>query len=333
MRTVRSKDLGGKLRGLPHDGASKSGAFQEAIFARAGFAVPRSTLAQRVGSCRVRLQPMVDALRDVLLMHAVLHADETPVAMLKPGKGSMHKAYLGSYCTTSFDPVKAVVFDFAETRAGQNAREFLRTADGSQARRGTLVCDDYSGYKAMSSKASSRPATLRTRDASSRNFEIRTRARRRAGAEILRSTLRGGTRTRILAVGDCGGSCARRPGQPIAEVDFAGGWKQLSSRRDRPPQTLAAFAKPARIRSSSPEVGRLSRSLERLSMPIAPKSHAPPRSSSLCAPFAFDWDNAGRPVTFCGGTFCVALGWRRSKSVALAMCVPGISCYLVRLRL
>ncbi len=121
---------------------------QEAIFARAGFAIPRSTLAQWVGTCGLQLQPLVDALREELLTHSVLHADETPVAMLKPGKGKTHKAYLWSYCTTSYDAVKAVVFDFAETRAGENAREFLRIGR-DDAWQGTLVCDDYAGYKAM----------------------------------------------------------------------------------------------------------------------------------------------------------------------------------------
>ena len=60
---------------------------QEGIFERAGLAIPRSTLAQWVGACGVHLQPLVDALRAMLLERAVLHADETPVAMLKPGKG------------------------------------------------------------------------------------------------------------------------------------------------------------------------------------------------------------------------------------------------------
>jgi len=121
---------------------------QEAIFARAGFAIPQSTLGQWVGTCGVQLQPLVDALREELLTHSVLHADETPVAMLKPGKGKTHKAYLWSYCTTAYDDVKAVVFDFAETRAGENAREFLRIGQ-DDAWQGTLVCDDYAGYKAM----------------------------------------------------------------------------------------------------------------------------------------------------------------------------------------
>jgi hypothetical protein len=35
-----------------------------------------------VGACGVQLQPLVDALRNTLLEHSVLHADETPVSML-----------------------------------------------------------------------------------------------------------------------------------------------------------------------------------------------------------------------------------------------------------
>ena len=70
---------------------------QETIFARAGMALPRSTLAQWVGVCGVQLQPLVDALKDEILSHAVLHADETPVAMLQPGHKKTHRAYLWAY--------------------------------------------------------------------------------------------------------------------------------------------------------------------------------------------------------------------------------------------
>ena len=41
-----------------------------------------------------------------------------------------------------------VVFDFAEGRAGRYPMEFLRRP-GEVAWRGTLVCDDYAGYKAL----------------------------------------------------------------------------------------------------------------------------------------------------------------------------------------
>jgi len=67
--------------------------------------------------------------------------------MLKPGHGKTHRAYLWSYCTTQFSPVKAVVFDFADSRGGQHARDFLGLP-GEHGWRGKLVCDDFSGYKA-----------------------------------------------------------------------------------------------------------------------------------------------------------------------------------------
>lgn len=116
---------------------------QEGIFERAGVAIPRSTLAQWVGVCGVHLQPLVDALRAMLLECSVLHADETPVAMLTPGKGSTHRAYIWSYSSTQFDGLHAVVYDFADSRAAAHPKAFL---DGWS---GKLVCDDYSGYKGL----------------------------------------------------------------------------------------------------------------------------------------------------------------------------------------
>ena len=98
----------------------------------------------------MQLQPLVDALAAELLRQHVLHADETPVAMLKPGHGKTHRAYLWSYCTTQFNPMQAVVFDFADSRGGQHVRDFLGLP-GTRDKpgwRGKLVTDDFSGYKA-----------------------------------------------------------------------------------------------------------------------------------------------------------------------------------------
>jgi transposase len=119
---------------------------QESIFKRAGVAIARSTLAQWVGQCGLLLQPLVDALKTEMLTHAVLHADETPVAMLKPGLGKTHRAYLWSYSIGAHDKTRAVVYQFADSRAGKHAEEFLG------AWRGTLVCDDYAGYKQLLGK-------------------------------------------------------------------------------------------------------------------------------------------------------------------------------------
>src|SRR5450631_167753 len=96
---------------------------QESIFERAGLALPRSTLAQWVGACGVRLQPLVDAMQALVLTRTVLHADETPVPMLKPGLGRTHRAYLWSYSSSEYDKLQAVIYDFADSRSGLNARD------------------------------------------------------------------------------------------------------------------------------------------------------------------------------------------------------------------
>ncbi|WP_416233086.1 IS66 family transposase [Castellaniella sp.] len=115
---------------------------QEGIFARAGLRIARSTLAEWVGACGFALQPLVAALREEILAHRVLHADETPVKLLKPGSRATHKAYLWAYTPGAFEALQAVVYDFTEGRAGAHAREFFGDWAGS------LVCDDYVGYKA-----------------------------------------------------------------------------------------------------------------------------------------------------------------------------------------
>ena len=115
---------------------------QEKIFGRVGLAIPRSTLAQWVGQTGVQLQPLVDALREAVLAQRVVHADETPVQMLAPGEKKTHRAYVWAYCTTPFTALKAVVYDFSPSRAGEHARNFLGAWSGK------LVCDDFAGYKA-----------------------------------------------------------------------------------------------------------------------------------------------------------------------------------------
>jgi len=115
---------------------------QERIYARAGLAIPQSTLGAWVGICGVRLQPLVDALQEEVLSHGVLHADETPVQMLAPGNGKTHRAYLWAYAPSEFEKMRAVIYQFAPSRSGEHARAFLGQWQGK------LVCDDFAGYKA-----------------------------------------------------------------------------------------------------------------------------------------------------------------------------------------
>lgn len=113
---------------------------QEGIFARAGLALPRSTLGKWVGVCGLRLQPLVDVLKAEMLGKPMLHADEAPVQMLKPGAGKTHRAYLWAHTPTSCDSLRAVLYDFAPSRTGEHCRTFLKDW------RGKLVTDDYAGY-------------------------------------------------------------------------------------------------------------------------------------------------------------------------------------------
>src|SRR3546814_19590536 len=67
--------------------------------------------------------------------------------MLKPGTKATHRAYLWAYAPGAFEGLQAVVYDFTEGRAGAHAREFFGDWAGS------LVCDDYAGYKACFTQA------------------------------------------------------------------------------------------------------------------------------------------------------------------------------------
>ena len=114
---------------------------QEAIYARSGVELGRTSMAEWLGVAGVALQPLVAAMRSELLGQPVLHADETPVALLDPGAGKTKRAYLFAYRTASADPI--VVFDFCTSRSGRHAKHFLGDYQGA------LMVDDYAGYKAL----------------------------------------------------------------------------------------------------------------------------------------------------------------------------------------
>ena len=79
----------------------------------------------------------------MVLQQQVLHADETPVTIMRMGENDKTEERLCLvYATTQYNPVQAVIYDFQDSRSGKHAAEFLK---GWQ---GYLVCDDYSGYKA-----------------------------------------------------------------------------------------------------------------------------------------------------------------------------------------
>jgi hypothetical protein len=96
-------------------------------------------MAQWVGICGQRLAPLAEALREYVLTHRVIHADETPVSLLAPGRGKTK--YVGTN-----GQGRAVLFDFTAGRGGEHPRRVLQSFCG------TLVTDDFSGYHALAAQ-------------------------------------------------------------------------------------------------------------------------------------------------------------------------------------
>ena len=121
---------------------------QEEINARAGVHTPRSTLASWAGQAGAALQPLYEAHKRFVLASRVLHADETPVALLDPGAGKTRKAYVWAYARSHHDPTPGVVYEFARGRGAQYPRDFLAgdKIAGLPAWQGTLLTDRYGAY-------------------------------------------------------------------------------------------------------------------------------------------------------------------------------------------
>ncbi len=116
----------------------------ERMAARSGVILSRSTLADWLGRIGVALEPLWKRLGEKLRQEAVLHADETPVQQLDPGKGKTQRAYLWAYRSNALGggpPI--VVFDYQTSRAGVHAANFLANWQGA------LMVDDYAGYKGL----------------------------------------------------------------------------------------------------------------------------------------------------------------------------------------
>lgn len=113
---------------------------QEQINARSGIHTPRSTLASWSGQAGAALLPLYAAHREFVLSCGVVHADETPVAMLDPGAGKTKRAYIWAYARSGLDVSPGVVYEFCLGRGAKYPLEFLKGWSG------TLVCDGYGGY-------------------------------------------------------------------------------------------------------------------------------------------------------------------------------------------
>jgi transposase len=120
---------------------------QSEIYARAGVELPRSTLADWVGEAAALLRPLVATVRRHVLSADKVHADDTPVPVLAPGKGSTRQGRLWAYVRDDRpcgDPTPpAVWFAYSPDRQGQHPRNHLRGF------RGALQADGYAGFNGL----------------------------------------------------------------------------------------------------------------------------------------------------------------------------------------
>ena len=120
---------------------------QSEIYARAGVELPRSTLAGWVGEAAALLRPLVGAVRRHVLRADTLHADDTPVPVLAPGRGSTKRGRLWAYVRDgrpwAAPTPPAVWFAYSPDRQGRHPRDHLRGF------RGALHADGYAGFNGL----------------------------------------------------------------------------------------------------------------------------------------------------------------------------------------
>ena len=124
---------------------------QTQIYAREGVELDRSTLADWVGQSSALLRPLVEALRVHVLGGRKLHADDTPVPVLCPGRGTTKQGRLWTYvrddrpCGNSTPA--AVWFAYSPDRKGLHPRAHLKDFCG------TLQADGYAGFDKLYNEA------------------------------------------------------------------------------------------------------------------------------------------------------------------------------------
>ncbi len=117
---------------------------QAQIYAREGVELERSTLADWLGGVAHLVQPLVDALGRYVLAANKLHADDTPVPVLQPGRGVTKTGRLWTYVRddrpAGSADAPAVWFQYSPDRKGERPLTHLQDFAG------VLQADGYAGF-------------------------------------------------------------------------------------------------------------------------------------------------------------------------------------------
>ncbi|MEH6386002.1 MAG: IS66 family transposase [Colwellia sp.] len=113
---------------------------QETIFSDIGIELSRQTMSSWMLRSAQLLEPLYMRLKEHLLAEPAIHADETPLKVIKAEKAT---SYMWVYCCGSdraSDKTNIVLYDYHNSRAAQCAIDFL---DGYQ---GYMHVDGYKAY-------------------------------------------------------------------------------------------------------------------------------------------------------------------------------------------
>jgi transposase len=120
---------------------------QAEIYARAGVELDRSTLADWVGQSARLVRPLVDALGAHVMAAERVHADDTTVPVLDPGRGTTKTGRLWCYVRDDRPfggtAPPAVLYRYSPDRKGEHPRTHLAGF------RGILQADGYTGYAGL----------------------------------------------------------------------------------------------------------------------------------------------------------------------------------------
>ena len=120
---------------------------QSQVYGFAGLELERSLLAQWVRASDRLLSPLVLAVRRHVLGGGHLHADDTPLPVLDPGRGRTRTGYLWTYVrddrTWGSREPPAVWFEYSPGRGGEHPRRHLHGYHG------VVHVDAYAGFNEL----------------------------------------------------------------------------------------------------------------------------------------------------------------------------------------
>ena len=118
---------------------------QEKIWAREGVSLSRATMANWVIQCSQSwLKPLYKHMKQELLTHSVIHADETVVQVLKEdGKPATLESRMWLYASAALIRHQVRIFEYQPDRSGKRPEAFLKGFTGA------LVTDGYQAYNLL----------------------------------------------------------------------------------------------------------------------------------------------------------------------------------------